>query len=55
MAKIIPGKKIKKGALVKVPYVLQLECDFEKLGRLVVALENNDRIIFIDDILPKEQ
>tara|TARA_B100000029_G_scaffold479302_1_gene526242 strand:+ start:111 stop:677 length:567 start_codon:yes stop_codon:yes gene_type:complete len=53
LKQIIPGKKVKKGALVKIPYTLQLECDFEKLGRLVVALENNDRIIFIDDIYLK--
>ena len=52
---IIPGKKQKKGVLMNIPYVLQFDCDFEKLGKLVVLLENNDRIITIDNILMKNE
>ena len=52
---IIPGKKQKKGILINIPYVLQFECDFEKLGKLVVLLENNDRIITIDNIVMKNE
>ena len=53
LKQIIPGKKIKKGSLIKVPYVLQFACNFEKLGKLIVELENNDLIIFIDNIYLK--
>jgi len=55
VSQIIPGKKQKKGILINVPYVLQFECDFEKLGRLVVLLESNNRIITIDNILMKNE
>jgi len=53
LTQIIPGKKIKKGSLIKIPYVLQFECDYEKLGKLIIALENNNRLILIDNIYLK--
>ena len=50
LSQIIPGKKEKKGSLIYIPYVLEFECDYNKLGNLIVALEGNDRYIFIENI-----
>ena len=50
---IIPGKKEKKGKIIKIPYQLQFKCDYEKLGEFVTELEKNDRIILIDQIILK--
>ena len=47
---IIPGKKIKKGIYIKIPYTIELECDYEKFGNFIVELEKNERLIMIDDI-----
>ena len=48
---IIPGRKEKKGLITKIPYHLQFKCDYEKLGQFIVALENNNRIILIDELV----
>lgn len=48
---ILPGKKTKKGLITKVPYQLQFKCDYEKLGQFIVELENNNRIILIDELV----
>jgi len=50
---IVPGKKEKKGKTIKIPYQLQFRCDYEKLGEFVTALEKNDRIILIDQLILK--
>tara|TARA_B110000438_G_scaffold252937_1_gene258235 strand:+ start:1846 stop:2412 length:567 start_codon:yes stop_codon:yes gene_type:complete len=48
---ILPGRKVKKGLISKVPYQLQFKCDYEKLGHFIVELENNNRIILIDELV----
>ena len=50
LVQIIPGKKIKKGVYIKIPYTIELECDYEKFGNFIVELEKNKRLIMIDDI-----
>ena len=55
LVQIIPGKKIKKGVYIKVPYTIELECDYEKFGNFIVELEKNKRLIMIDDIYLKNQ
>ena len=47
---IIPGRKEKKGKILKIPYQLQFKCDYEKLGEFVTELEKNNRIILIEQI-----
>ena len=48
-----PGGKKKKGKLTYIPYSLQIRCDFEELGKLITALEGNNRLITVDDIIIK--
>ena len=50
---IVPGKKEKKGKIIKIPYQLQFKCDYEKLGDFVTELEKNNRIILIDQLIIK--
>ena len=50
---LIPGKKFKKGISINVPYTIEIECDFEKLGNFLVELEKHKRIIEIDNIFLK--
>ena len=48
-----PGGKKNKGYLTYIPYSLQIKCDYEELGKLITALESNDRLITVDDIIIK--
>jgi len=49
---IIPGKKEKKGkTTIRIPYKIQFRSDYEKLGEFITKLENNDRIIEIDELI----
>ena len=50
LVQIIPEKKIKKGIYIKIPYTIELECDYDKFGNFIVELEKNERLIMIDDI-----
>ena len=50
---IVPGKKEKKGKIIKIPYQLQFKCDYEKLGEFVTEIEKNNRIILIDQLILK--
>ena len=52
---LIPGKKEKKGIYTYIPYVLQFKCDYSKLGKLIVSLENNNRYITIDNIMLRNE
>jgi len=47
---IIPARKEKKGSITKIPYHIQFKSDYEKLGQFIVELENNNRIILIDEL-----
>jgi len=51
MDQIIPGKKEKKGNTVRIPYKIQFRSDYEKLGEFITKLENNSRIIEIDELI----
>ena len=42
--------KKKKGLLTFIPYDMSIECDFEKLGQFVTALESDERLITIEEI-----
>ena len=53
LKELIPGKKFKKGVSTNVPYTIEIECDFEKLGNFIVELEKHKRIIEIDNIFLK--
>ena len=53
LIQIIPGKRIKSGTFYKVPYDIEIECDYEEFGKFIVALENHDRIIIINSIYLK--
>ena len=44
LVQIIPGKKSKKGIYTKIPYIIELECDYDKFGNFIVELEKNERI-----------
>ena len=50
---IIPGKKIKKGSLVNIPYDIHIMCDYEKLGEFINEIESSDRIILINELTIK--
>ncbi len=50
---IKPDKKEKKGKYTRIPYDLEFECDFTKLGKFVTELESNERIIIIDEFTMK--
>ena len=50
LKRLVPGKKIKKGISTTIPYTIEVECDFEKLGNFLVELEKYSRIIEIDNI-----
>ena len=53
LIQIIPGKRIKSGTLYKVPYDIEIQCDYEEFGKFILALESNDRIIIINSIYLK--
>ena len=53
LEQIVPGKKEKKGSIIKIPYQLQFKCDYEKLGDFVTEPEKNNRIILIDQLIIK--
>ena len=55
LVQIIPGKKNTKGIYTKIPYVIELECDYEKFGNFIVELEKNKRLIMIDNIYLKNE
>ena len=44
-----PGKKRKEGKYTLVPYQLEIACDYEKFGKLLVELEKNERLITITE------
>ena len=46
---IKPQKKVKKGKYTYIPYDLDVRCSYEQFGKLVSALETNDRLIQIDE------
>jgi len=46
---IKPQKKVKKGKYTYIPYDLDVRCSYEKFGKLISALETNDRLIQIDE------
>ena len=46
---IKPQKKIKQGKYTFIPYDLDVRCSYEQFGKLVNALESNDRLIQIDE------
>ena len=46
---IKPQKKVKKGKYTYIPYDLDIRCSYEQFGKLVSALETNDRLIQIDE------
>ena len=50
LIQIEPGLKKKKGLLTFIPYDMSIECDFEKLGQFVTALESSDRLITVEEI-----
>ena len=50
---IVPGRKEKKGKTIRIPYKIQFRCDYEKLGEFITKLENNNRIIEIDELIIK--
>ena len=50
LIQIEPGLKKKKGLLTFIPYDMSIECDFEKLGQFVTALESDERLITIEEI-----
>ena len=53
LKQLIPGRKAKKGVFTNIPYTIEVECDYEKLGSFIVELEKNNRIIEIDNIYLK--
>ena len=46
---IKPQKKIKKGKYTYIPYDLDVRCSYEQFGKLISALEANERLIQIDE------
>ncbi len=46
---IKPQKKVEKGKYTYIPYDLDVRCSYEKFGKLISALETNDRLIQIDE------
>ena len=46
---IKPQKKVKKGKYTYIPYDLGVRCSYEQFGKLISALETNDRLIQIDE------
>ena len=46
---IKPQKKVKKGKYTYIPYDLDVRCSYKQFGKLVSALETNDRLIQIDE------
>ena len=50
LLQIEPGSKKKDGMLTYIPYDLQIQCDYERLGKFITALEGNDRLITVDEI-----
>jgi len=55
LVQIIPGKKTTKGIYTKIPYSIELECDYEKFGNFIIELEKNKRLIMIDNIYLKNE
>ena len=46
---IKPQKKVTKGKYTYIPYDLDIRCSYEQFGKLINALETNDRLIQIDE------
>jgi len=46
---IKPQKKIKKGRYTYIPYDLDVRCSYEQFGKLISALETNERLIQIEE------
>lgn len=44
-----PSKKRKEGKYTLIPYQLEISCDYEKFGKLLVELEKNERLITITE------
>lgn len=43
-----PAKKMKKGDYYQHPYVIQIFCNYKKLGRLINRIEKHDRLIRVN-------
>ena len=46
---IKPQKKVKKVKYIYIPYDLDVRCSYEQFGKLISALETNERLIQIDE------
>ena len=49
--KIHPKPKQKSGKHTIIPYNLEIRCDYEKLGKFLSELENNERLIIMNDFI----
>lgn len=49
--KIHPKPKLKGGKHTIIPYNLEIRCDYEKLGKFLSELENNERLIIVNDFI----
>ena len=49
--KIHPKPKQKSGKHTLIPYNLEIRCDYEKLGKFLSELENNERLIIVNDFI----
>tara|TARA_B100000029_G_C17429725_1_gene907435 strand:+ start:200 stop:751 length:552 start_codon:yes stop_codon:yes gene_type:complete len=47
--KLKPKPKEKVSNFTAIPYEIEIQCSFEKLGKFVLELEKNDRLITIDE------
>ena len=46
---IKPQKKVTKGKYTYIPYDLDIRCSYEQFGKLISALETNERLIQFDE------
>jgi len=53
LLQIEPGGKKKKGLLTYIPYLMELKCSYEEVGKLITELEASNRLITIEEIIIK--
>ena len=53
LLQIEPGGKKKKGLLTYIPYLMELKCNYEEIGKLITELEASNRLITIEEIIIK--
>ena len=53
LLQIEPGGKKKKGLLTYIPYLMELKCNYEEVGKLITELEASNRLITIEEIIIK--